>query len=42
VTAVTDVTDKALLREGGPVLGGDVGALVLKARGGILVKLGVG
>ena len=37
---MTDVTDNALLREGGPNFGGEVGSLALKARGGIGIKLG--
>ena len=38
--AVTDVMDKALLCEGGPNFGGEVGCLALKARGGIGKMLG--
>ena len=38
--AVTDVTDKARLHEGGPNFRGEVGCLALKARGGIGKMLG--
>jgi hypothetical protein len=41
VTAVTAVTDKALLREreGGPNLGGEMGGLALVVLGGIVGQL---
>ena len=32
------MTDIACLHEGGPILGGEVGALTLKALGGIVVE----
>jgi hypothetical protein len=35
---VTAVTDNARLREGGPILGGEVGGLAFGARGGMVIE----
>jgi hypothetical protein len=40
LTAVTAVTDNALLQEGGCILGGDVGVLLFKVQGGHTGEVG--